>query len=281
LITPNGISTYQSGVCEKDFTTFAAHNTDMTKRNIILFEELNSTQTKLLELNKENSLAEFSVVICRNQTNGKGQQDNVWESQSGCNLTFSLLLRPEFLNPSKQFLLTKALSLGVVDFLKNYINPKLIKIKWPNDIYVKDNKICGILVLNTITGQQFDAAYCGIGININQLRFANAPNPTSLALETGKDNYDLDLLLGELLDCLWARYKALQTSAASISRQYLHKLYLFGTMTPYIYKEEKIEAKIVAVDKFGYLILEDKTKKIIKSSLKELKFMQRSANANP
>ncbi|MDR0790668.1 MAG: biotin--[acetyl-CoA-carboxylase] ligase [Bacteroidales bacterium] len=251
----------------------------MAQQNIISFDALNSTQTKLIELDKANNLAEFSVVICRNQTNGKGQQNNVWESQSGQNLTFSLLLRPDFLSTSRQFLLTKALSLGVADFLKKYIKPKLIRIKWPNDIYVKDSKICGILVFNNITGQRFDSAYCGIGVNINQMQFANAPNPTSLALETGRGNYDLELLLNELLDCLQVRYNALKTSVASISRQYLRKLYLLKTMTPYIYMDEKIEAKIIGVDKFGHLILEDKTKKIIQSSLKEIKFLQRSENA--
>ena len=245
----------------------------MTEPNIISFDSLNSTQTKLIELNKNSELSEFSVVTCRSQTEGKGQQNNVWESQSGKNITCSLLLRPSFLCPSKQFLLTKALSLGVSDFLEKYIKSSDVKIKWPNDIYVKNNKICGILVQNTIIGQQFDTAYCGIGINVNQIKFDKAPNPTSLAMETDKNNYDLGLLFSELLDCLIARYKSLKISTTSINSQYLHKLYLFKTMAFYMYRNEKIEAKITAVDRYGHLILEDKAKRTIQSSLKEINFL--------
>ena len=124
-----------------------------------------------------------SVWVADFQTAGRGQRGNKWESKAAENLTFTILLRPAFLHPSQQFLISQIASLGVL----RYLNSKGLeaKIKWPNDIYIGNRKICGMLIENSISADKMSASIVGIGLNLNQREFSSdAPNPTSLLLET-------------------------------------------------------------------------------------------------
>ena len=110
--------------------------------NIIWFETLDSTNS---EANRRMEDAEdFTVYAARFQTNGRGQKGNTWESAVGENLTFSIIVKPAGLKAEDQFLLSEVAALGVVSYLTS--KGLEAKIKWPNDIYVFDNKICGILI---------------------------------------------------------------------------------------------------------------------------------------
>ena len=80
---------------------------------------------------------EGTVIMAENQFAGRGQQQNGWHADPGKNLTFSVLLKPHFLDISNQFDLVRVISLGVFDALEPLLGKKL-KIKWPNDIYYED-----------------------------------------------------------------------------------------------------------------------------------------------
>ncbi|MDE5927427.1 MAG: biotin--[acetyl-CoA-carboxylase] ligase, partial [Duncaniella sp.] len=121
-----------------------------------------------------------TVVMAREQTAGRGQRGNSWEAEPGCNITLSLLLRPEGLHPARQFVISQAVSLAIADLVSHFVAAP-VSIKWPNDIYVDDRKICGILIENTITGTSIDRTIVGIGLNVNQTEFrSDAPNPVSM-----------------------------------------------------------------------------------------------------
>ncbi len=243
----------------------------MSIYNILWFESLDSTQD-YFKNSDIDSLPEWTVIATKEQTKGKGQGQNVWESQKGMNLTFSLLLYPTFLQAKNQFVLTQILSLGIYDFLSHYLSN--VFIKWPNDIYVGRNKICGILVQNQIIGLEYSSAICGIGININQVNFAFAPNPTSLKIELGK-SFDLELILQELLDCIKVRYENLKSNLyPHYKKEYLDKLLFYKEWAKYIYNDmETLEAKIINVDDFGRLILEKRDGNTINVDIKQLKFL--------
>ena len=238
--------------------------------NVIWVERLDSTQTYLKGLNLD-ILPEWSIVATKNQTQGKGQGKNKWESEEGKNLTFSLLLKPTFLPIADQFLITQVLSLGICDFLSKYIRD--VSIKWPNDIYVRKNKICGMLVQNKIIGSEFTCAVCGIGININQINFLLAPNPTSMKLET-KQEFSIESILFEILDCLKLRYYALKSEHGfNFKKEYLERLLYYNVFAKYCYNNlEDIEARIIDVNEFGHLVLMKKDKKELVAELKQLKF---------
>ncbi len=125
--------------------------------------------------------AEGCVWVADYQTAGRGQRGNSWESGAGENLLFTVLLRPDFLHVAKQFAISQITALAIVKWLETKgLSPK---IKWPNDIYVGDKKICGILIEHAVAGVNLSASILGIGININQTRFcSDAPNPISLLL---------------------------------------------------------------------------------------------------
>lgn len=238
--------------------------------NVNWVESLTSTQTYLQGLNLD-ILPEWSIVATKNQTQGRGQGNNKWESEGGKNLAFSLLLKPIFIPIADQFLVTQVLSLGICDFLSKYMHDA--SIKWPNDIYVKKNKISGILVQNKIIGSEFNCAVCGIGINVNQINFNFAPNPTSMKLETEKE-FSIENILFGILDCVKLRYDALKSQQVfDYKKEYLERLLYYNVFEKYRYNNvEDIEAKIIDVNEFGHLILMKKNKKEIIAELKQLKF---------
>ncbi len=148
-------------------------------------------------------LDNLSVIAAEEQTEGKGQGDHTWLSEGGMNLTFSIVLKyaespiNRQIKACDQAAVSQITALSIVEFLEE--KGVKAKIKLPNDIYVNDNKICGILIRHTIKGDQLADTVIGIGININQTVFdPSLPNPTSLALETG-NTYETKKQLEEFL----------------------------------------------------------------------------------
>ncbi len=181
-------------------------------------------------------------------------------------------LKPCFLNPCNQFLLTQVLSLAISDFLLEYID-KNVYIKWPNDIYVGRNKICGILVKNQLLGSVFENSFCGIGLNVNQEKFPPLPNPTSLFLETGKE-FDLNEVLKAVLKNIDLRYNQLKEGKIEIlQRDYMQRLLYKDVFAGYIYKGRAIEARIFDVNEYGHLLLEERNGDKICCELKEIVFI--------
>lgn len=162
-----------------------------------------------------------TVIYTYRQTAGRGQRGNCWESEEGKNLAFSYLLKAPRIEPSRQFFISEAVSLAVADTLSQYV-PEGIAIKWPNDIYFRHQKICGILIENTLSAGTIAHSIIGVGININQEQFvSDAPNPVSLKMITGV-NYDLERLLREVNE----RIERYTDFSASTTLQELHGRYL-------------------------------------------------------
>ena len=239
---------------------------------IIELDETTSTQTYLTQEDERKSFDEFTVITAKNQISGRGQGTNIWESENGKNICFSLLLKPLFLNPSEQFIITQIISLAIVDVLVKY-GLQDVMIKWPNDIYVSNNKICGILIQNKIIGNQISHSYIGIGINVNQRKFLFAPNPTSLTLETDK-TYDLNKFLNDTLYNIYVRYMQLkENKIIEIQNKYLSLLLFKGERRKYIYEGREIVATILNVNEFGHLILQQTDETILQCELRQLQFL--------
>ncbi len=222
------------------------------KDAIIRVEATDSTNNYAKQLVSTNEITSTSVIMTQNQLCGRGQQQNTWESEVGKNLTISLVLFPNWLPASHQFYLSMVVALGVADFLKLHLDT--VAIKWPNDIYVGDKKICGILIENTIWGNNLKYAICGIGVNINQQKFySDAPNPISLSNCTGS-LYDLDALLQELLECVTHRYLQLQNQQLEcLNEAYLKALYRKDEVHQFEDARGVFLGEIVGVTEFGQL----------------------------
>ena len=191
------------------------------------FPTLDSTNRYALNLISKSNPSEGTLISTDNQSAGRGQIGSKWESEAGKNLTLSIILYPQFLIPSQQFLLNQAISLGLYDFLSSYL-PKGLKIKWPNDLYVEDRKIAGILLQNTLSSQKIQSSVAGLGTNINQTVFSKElPNASSLALENNRE-YALSKLFTPLCLALERRYLQLKSGRAHLLQQdYLQNLFRF------------------------------------------------------
>jgi BirA family biotin operon repressor/biotin-[acetyl-CoA-carboxylase] ligase len=216
---------------------------------------------------------EGCVIIAYNQTQGKGTDSNTWESEEGKNLTFSLILYPT-LAADQQFVLNKAISLGIYDFLTNLLPDQRVSIKWPNDIYIGDKKVCGILIKNSVIGNKLDYMVVGIGLNVNQTVFTgNAPNPVSLKMVTGFE-YDLDDLLQKLLNSISYRYTSVKPeSIRKIESDYKSALYRLMEWHEYLIKDSNIHARITGTNTYGQLLLENEKEETLVCDLKEVKFV--------
>lgn len=239
---------------------------------VLKLEEVCSTQTFLIDKEEKEELEEFFTIYTTNQSAGKGQGEHKWESERGKNISFSFLLRPYFIAPSEQFVISQIISLAIVNTLKDF-GLKDVKIKWPNDIYVKENKICGFLVQNKIVGKEIFASYVGIGININQTKFSFAPNPTSFFLETGREFDKEEVFQRVMLNIinLYTKYKC--NIFPDIKQQYLNNLLFLDEYRDYEYLNKKITAKIISVNSFGHLILEGKNNETYTAELSEIHFL--------
>ena len=239
---------------------------------IIDHDILPSTNTCATNLLKHKRPPEGTIISTKQQSAGRGHGANKWESKPGKNLTISIILYPVFLKADEQFLLSMAISLGIKDFLELFVEN--ISIKWPNDIYVSDDKIAGILIENSISGNNFDYCIAGIGININQKKFnEDVSNPISLVQITGR-KHSLDDSLNLLCRQLDFRYNQLKEAKnrQSIKANYLNNLYHYQEFVQFKQKNKKFTAKITGIDSSGRIIIRHKNGKTEKFGFHEVSF---------
>ena len=207
------------------------------------------------------------VVVAAYQTAGKGCGNNSWESERGKNLTFSMLIHPEEIPANQQFHITEIVSVALCETLEPYIYNK-VEIKWPNDIYVGDKKICGILIENRLQGNAIKDSIIGIGLNVNQTAFlSDAPNPVSLKQLTGRD-IDRE----ELLDIFLNTFDSV-SKRVTVSSDYRRRLYRRSGR--YLYKDEtgSFEAEMEDVLEDGRLVLLDMSGKQRIYAFKEVMYV--------
>ena len=172
------------------------------KHHVIWLDSVDSTNDEAKR--QIDSLMDMSVLAAHEQTSGRGQRGNTWLSSPGMNLTFSIVLKygeGSFcdIRPADQSMISQMISMTMVELLSRYGIEAWIKL--PNDIYVGDKKICGILIEHALKGSSLLHTIVGVGLNVNQRIFdPSLPNPTSMALEKGDSKFDLESLLVELLD---------------------------------------------------------------------------------
>ena len=224
------------------------------KNQWIQLESVDSTNNYAQKLIK-NDFEHGSLIITDEQTAGRGQGSNNWESEKGKNLLFSILLKPDFLLAEDQFLISKVVSLGIVDFLKSYTESA--SIKWPNDIYIGEKKIAGILIENRLFTDKISSSIVGIGFNLNQEIFhSDAPNPVSLKNISHKD-HNPESSLEQILFAIEKRYKELKNQGReNINSAYLKNMFRLGEFRVFLAEGSVIAGKISGVNQYGQLGIE-------------------------
>ena len=190
-------------------------------------DKLTSTNRLLWEMLKQEHPSEGVVVMADYQEAGKGYGDHSWHSRAGENLLMSLLLFPAFLSASRQFHLSRLISVAVCEVLDGLGAESWIK--WPNDILCKGGKVAGLLLEHGVSGGTLSHTIAGIGLNLNQREFPGFPIPaSSLILETGRETVPRDiaeLLVHKIMD----RYQKLRDGEGqALEEEYLDRLYRLG-----------------------------------------------------
>lgn len=228
---------------------------------LIELEECGSTNSHLASI--ASSCAHGTVVCARSQTAGRGQRGNSWESAPGANITMSLLLRPAGLHPARQFVISEAVSLAITGVLRRHLPGFEVRIKWPNDIYVGDEKICGILIENSITSTGINHTIVGAGINVNQENFvSDAPNPVSMRRLAGHEFPLRELTLEFAEEIVGEVDRAVEAElcdggSAGLEKRYFDALWRTDGFYPYVdrLRDERIEARVESVAPDGVITM--------------------------
>lgn len=221
--------------------------------NIIWLDEVTSTNEVAKQMLLDKQASHGTMIIANYQTNGRGQLDNAWESESENNILCSFILEPAFLNLTHQTWFNMAMCLTVRDALAFYT--KDVAIKWPNDIYINDKKVAGILIENTIQGSTIKNIVVGIGININQQKFSTQ-KATSLFNQTS-NWYNRNDVLQQLINHITVRYKQLWLKQFDkINSDYHQVLYGINQILPFKTDTETFSGMIKRVNANGHLVVD-------------------------
>lgn len=238
----------------------------------IYIKQTTSTNTSLAEICDKGEAINLSSVYTSFQTAGRGQRGNKWESEQGKNLLFSIVIFPEKLIAKHHFILLQITALALYDTLSEYTDG--ISIKWPNDIYWKDKKICGTLIENDLKGIYIERSISGTGVNLNQKEFkSDAPNPISLSQITG-DTYDIETVLHKMLNATEKYYRMFaEGNSTAIRQKYFNAIYRKKGLHWYKDSEGEFEASIVDIEEDGRFVLQDKEGNIKKYLFKEVSYI--------
>jgi len=240
---------------------------------IIKLNATDSTNDYLKDLASKQILANYTVISTQNQLKGRGQMGSNWSSESGKNLTFSLLLFNILENLESIYTLNVAVTLAILEVLKKENIPEL-KIKWPNDIMSANKKVGGILIENSIKNTNQIQSIIGIGLNVNQQSYVGLPQASSLCLATGRF-YDCDELLTKIVNQLKLNVELIQENRGMILWEDYHQ-FLYKKDIPSAFENKDglkfmgIIKKVLANGQLEVMMEDDSLQHF---SLKELKML--------
>jgi BirA family biotin operon repressor/biotin-[acetyl-CoA-carboxylase] ligase len=243
-------------------------------QNLIKLLAVDSTNNFLKELlSKSEPLPEGTVIMADEQFSGRGQQQNSWQAEPGKNLTISLFLKPNFISLSQQFYLNMTISLAIYYTLAKHL-PDHLSIKWPNDIYYKNQKIGGVLIENTVFGRHFKHTVIGIGLNINQQHFeGHLQQKATSMFQILNKAFNLEQLLSALCSQIESLYLQLKSKKyTNLQQTYVSKLYQLERPSIYRQNGEIFEGIIKGITETGLLQLE-RNGKIEHYNFKEIEFL--------
>jgi len=243
-----------------------------TDKNLIELDVVDSTNNYTANLLLKTKLVDRSVIMAHFQTSGRGQRGEVWESEPGKNLLFSLVLKADCLDTENYFLLSKIVAISINEVIED-LSGKIGFIKWPNDIYMEGKKIGGILIENQWKGKYIDNAIIGVGLNINQVNFDYLQQATSLSLLTSK-TFDLYEILHMICQKVDVYYQKLVKKQFKKIDQYYFEHLLYSNEWKYYKLEDGslIEGMITDVKPNGLLSLQLMNGETKEFNFKEIEF---------
>ena len=252
--------------------------TKIVGKKRIFLPETDSTNSYAMELLKNVKPEEGTLVYTDFQKLGRGQRGMVWKADTACNLTFSVILKPDFLTAENFYYLYKIAALSCYDTLTNFIDSSQfdIKIKWPNDILVNKRKIGGILIENTFADQQLQWSVVGVGMNINQTMAGSELNAVSLFDLIRKETNRMSVLdlFCQIFDSYYLQLK--NGNIESIDELYINRLLGNNEWCPVLYGKDILNVKVNGINHDGLLMIGDKLGNQYTVDVKEITWLLNS-----
>lgn len=217
--------------------------------NIITFDSVTSTN----DIASKGNYPEGTIIVAHSQSEGRGQRGNRWVSRPGDNLTFSLVVEPTHIHVGEQFVISMIASLASADAIRQAGVECMVK--WPNDLYVDNRKVGGILIEHSLQGEYLTESVIGIGINIKQTEFdPSLPNPVSLSI-MGRCDQTPDSILKLFCYHFSVRYKQ---SYQQLFTDYMARLWRRDGVHRFSDTAGEFMARIADIDPHtGMLTLQD------------------------
>jgi len=249
-------------------------NTLFIGQKVIRLSEIDSTNNYAAQQIKENGVLEGLVIIADYQSKGKGQRSKSWESEKGKNLLCSIVLSPNFIDVSNQFILNKAIALAVLKAAEMICPGAFLRIKWPNDILMEDKKLAGILTESSINGSQIGSLIVGVGMNVNQLKFEAEGRPAiSISQELGSE-IPIEAVLQTVCKCLEVEYLKLKAGKLNqIDKEYQKNLWKLDEWQFFKINGKTEILKILGVTESGFLKTENTDREVAEWRNGEVEFV--------
>ncbi len=239
--------------------------------SLIRLSETTSTNSYALELIRQKKANEGTLVLSEYQSQGKGQQGNLWESEKAKNLLMSLIIHPK-LKVENRFFISQCVALGIKSYLDS-LSVGIVQIKWPNDILVNKDKIAGILIENFIEKDEIHTSIIGIGLNVNQLKFKEYDRTAISLCQLQSVLFDLDEVRKQLVNHLVEAFRAFDLHGKSyIQTHYLQYLYGYHETLDFEDIQGRFKGKIAHIDRNG-MIQVWRNGRLCSYDMKELKFI--------
>ena len=233
--------------------------------SLIYFNNCASTQDELIDFLNQHYLSEdFLAVYTFNQTKGRGQYGNSWENLPEENLAYSFALKTKNINVSDTCF-NFYTAILVRDFIANLTKTE-VKIKWPNDLILKNKKICGMLF-----EKNKNYFLVGIGINILQENFKNLPKAGSVLSQTGL-SFELKAFTESLHQYLFEHLVQKEIPNNILELYHLH-LYRKNEVSVFEKNEVRQNGIIKNVDENGYIWIDLENEGLQKFFHKEIELL--------
>ena len=241
-------------------------------KTILWLEETQSSNSFMADQLKVSDMSDGWVVVASHQTEGKGTSGNKWEDEKGKNLLFSVLLKPGFIPARNQFLLNQIICLAIADAIESMFDLKVM-LKWPNDIFIHEKKIGGVLIENVLMGNSIKQSIIGIGINVNQKQFDNKIMQAESLTNLVNAEIDITKILLTILKRIEVYYLTCQAGKIlEIGSNYKNRLLGINEKRKYKIGDMIVDGIIKGLSDEGQLQIEIKNE-LIQFGFKEIEFL--------
>ncbi len=223
-------------------------------REFEYLKKVDSTNSYLKKIPAEQ-LRDGMIVLADNQEKGRGQRQKQWITNPGENLTFTIALKPD--RAEGLTLLTLSCALAVANVLQSYVE-KSFYLKWPNDVYVDQKKIAGVLTECSFLGPKPEKVLIGIGVNVNQEEFNEKSVEQAVSLmKISREKFSREELLAKILGRIEHLYQSWVNQDNTLHRKVSRALNGYGNWVRLDINGEVVEGryKFLGVNEKGELLV--------------------------